>query len=52
MALVAARSVVGEVKAKVWTLLYGYLMICVQMLLVLVLGYAELFKDDCGRWLV
>jgi hypothetical protein len=46
MVLVAARAVVVEVEAEVWSLLYGYVVVAVQVLLVAPPSAAE-FLEDC-----
>jgi hypothetical protein len=48
VALVTACAVVVEVESEVWALLYGYVVIAVQMPLALVPLLAELFEDDAN----
>jgi hypothetical protein len=52
VALIAACAVVVEVQAKVWTLLYGHVVVTVQVTLVLVPLLAEFVEDDAYGWVI
>jgi hypothetical protein len=52
VALIAARAVVVEVEPEVWPVLYGYVVITVQVSLAAMPLLSKLVENDVGWWVI